>query len=103
MSKITKSAEGQPCMFNVFSVCAYDSRKTMFCHCPSEYSGIGLKSVIRAENGTEMDWGAVGCKPCHDFMDAVRKPDDTRMFYWMRALPRMMELLLNERIINVGK
>jgi len=62
MSKLTEAARGQQCKLQIHPFCESPNTDTVvFCHFPSNDSGIAMKSPDW--------WGADGCGSCHDVID----------------------------------
>ena len=66
MSKLTRLAEGMPCMARIAGICNFDSRTTVFCHlndlCLGHGIGIKVPDLL----------GFFGCTSCHDYCDGRR-------------------------------
>lgn len=67
MSKLTKAAKGQECTIQIHPYCNMNPETVVFCHAPSEFKGMGIKSPDW--------WGADGCSDCHDIVDRRRHVD----------------------------
>jgi hypothetical protein len=61
MSKITESARGETCTFQIPGICNGNTETTVLCHGRHPDKGMGKKGPD--------SWGAYGCSSCHDEMD----------------------------------
>lgn len=97
MSKLRKSARGQPCTLQIFPYCQEDRETVVLCHLNSLAKGMALKS---------QDYFAVyGCNICHDIIDG-RRPTliekDEILKCQMRGLERTWAIMIDEGLIQVA-
>ena len=99
MSKITKSAKGEDCTFNIVEACNYDPTTTVYCHLPDESKGMAKKSDDIS--------GAYGCSSCHDVIDYRDKKrremltDAEVEWYQRRAQTRTLRRLIDKGIVVI--
>ena len=68
MSKITKSARGEPCQIRLAGYCNHNPETTVLAHYRlADYCGIGIKPPDFM--------GAYACSACHDAVDGRIKTD----------------------------
>lgn len=68
MSKITKSARGEPCQIRLAGYCNHNSETTVLAHYRlADYCGMGIKPPDFM--------GAYACSICHDAVDGRIKTD----------------------------
>jgi len=97
VSKLRKSAKGQPCTLQIFPYCQEDRETVVLCHLNSLAKGMALKS---------QDYFAVyGCNICHDIIDR-RRPTliekDEILKCQMRGLERTWAIMIDEGLIQVA-
>lgn len=94
--KITDSARGEDCTFNIVGVCNYDPSTVVFCHLPFMESGMGMKVSDLS--------GAYGCSACHDAVDGRKHSheyNDDKWFYAARAMMRTLHRLIDKGLVRV--
>ena len=86
MSKLTKSAQGEPCLIRIPGICNGNHETTVGCHFRlSGFSGMGFKSP---------DWLlAFGCSACHQWCDTHKEPHNQLAFAHgvFRTIARQIE------------
>lgn len=94
--KITESAKGEDCTFNIPGVCNYDPATTVFCHLKFDLAGVAIKPSDIS--------GAYGCSSCHDVIDGRNHSldyEEDPSFYKARAMRRTYERLWEKEVISI--
>ena len=95
--KITDSAKGKDCTLRIYPHCEENPETTVFCHAPSSFKGISIKSPDH--------WGAYGCHTCHMIMDGQIKSDlnnAQKNEIWLRAICETQLILITLGLLNLG-
>lgn len=95
-SKLTKAARGQECTIQIHPYCNMNPETVVFCHAPSEFKGIGIKSPDW--------WGADGCSACHDIVDGRRRvyldTEEIRECFY-RGIYRTIQRRIEQGLIKI--
>ena len=97
MSKLRKSAKGQPCTLQIFPYCQENRETVVLCHLNSLAKGMAFKS--------QDYFGVYGCNICHDIIDGRRQTlieKDEILKCQMRGLERTWEIMIGEGLIQVA-
>lgn len=96
MSKITKSAKGQPCQIRIPDICNHNTETTVFAHLNG--GGVGMK---------QPDYlGAYACSHCHDVVDrrdrlhGYSQAEVKTMFY--EGIFRTQTALFKQGLLKIG-
>jgi len=97
LTKLQKFARGKPCMLRVPGVCrpAPENENTCLCHAPHPNRG-GLRK--------DDQWGAVGCEPCHSWIDGRTHQEANAAYvysYWMSAIFEWQGMLMEHDLMTV--
>ena len=94
MSKLTKAARGQTCTIQLHPYCNENPETVVFCHAPSEFKGMALKSPDW--------WGADGCSDCHRIVDGGKTdlPADEIQRCFVRGIFRTLQRRIEQGLIK---
>ena len=98
MSKITKSAHGEPCQIRLAGYCNHNPETTVLAHYRlSDYCGMGIKPPDFM--------GAYACSACHDAVDGRIKTDlseDELRLVHAEGVMRTLVILQKKGLLDVS-
>lgn len=95
--RITQSARGEQCTFQILGVCNGNPETVVYVHLPDETHGMGIKA-------TDIS-GAYGCSCCHDAVDRrtiCPELEDRRDWYCRRAQTRTLGRMLEKGVLRIA-
>ena len=103
-SKITESAKGETCTFNLHGICNFNPETTVLCHAPHPDKGMRKKGPDT--------WAAYGCSECHLEMDGKTYRIDWKqekysydgmplgkLYFWYHAIRETQRRLIKKGLM----